>query len=73
MTYNKEYDECPRCGKKGKCVYLCHDCMNELSGTLEEVDKMKMCNRCGKKEATRKFEDFDLCERCFKIAAKELA
>jgi len=37
------------------------------------VERMKMCDRCGKKEATRKFEDFNLCERCFKAAEKELA
>jgi len=36
------------------------------------VEKMKICDRCGKKEATRKFEDFNLCERCFKIASREL-
>lgn len=31
--YNNEYDECPRCGKKGKCVYLCYNCREDLSGT----------------------------------------
>lgn len=31
--YNNKYSECPRCGKKGECVYLCHDCREDLSGT----------------------------------------
>jgi len=28
---NKKYDKCPRCGKKGNCLYLCYDCREELS------------------------------------------
>jgi len=39
MSFDTEYDECPRCGKKEKCVYLCTDCKNDLSGiklNLEE-------------------------------------
>lgn len=30
--YNNKYKECPRCGKKGECVYLCHYCRENLNG-----------------------------------------
>lgn len=46
--YDKEYDECPRCGKKGVCYYLCADCREELSSSKEEND-MKKINTAGLK------------------------
>jgi len=30
--YNNKYKVCPRCGKKGECVYLCYDCREDLNG-----------------------------------------
>ena len=46
MSTNKTYDECPRCGKKGKCVYLCYDCREELCGnkTTLETEFRKGCS-----------------------------
>jgi len=45
--YNKEYDECPRCGKKGKCIYLCHDCREDLHKTEEEKNMDMKINTTG--------------------------
>lgn len=45
--YDKEYDECPRCDKKGKCIYLCHDCREDLSKNHNEGLKLKKINTAG--------------------------
>lgn len=68
MYQNNIYKECPRCGKKGECCYLCHDCMQDLSGDGFKLQREFYDNGCTIVIPTWNCEDTIV--RCLKSISK---